>query len=66
MMLIEILIKRGEEGEELKAPHYASAAAIYNYIITHNIIPNTIRTFIIVKLCLVIKRIYLLLLIILL
>ena len=35
------IIKRGKEGEELKTPHYASTAAIYNYIITYNIIPNT-------------------------
>ena len=28
------------KGEELKAPHYTSAA-IYDYITIHNIIPNT-------------------------
>ena len=30
------------KGEELKAPHYASAAALYDdYIIIYNIIPNS-------------------------
>ena len=29
------------KGEELKAPHYASAAATRDYIITRDIIPNT-------------------------
>ena len=34
--------KKGvRKGEEFKAPHYASAAAIHNYITTYNIIPNT-------------------------
>ena len=28
------------KGEEFKAPRYASAAAIRNYITTYNIIPN--------------------------
>ena len=28
------------KGEQLKAPCYASTAAIYNYIITRDIIPN--------------------------
>ena len=41
MMLIVIVMKRGEEGEELKAPRYASAAATRDYIITRDIIPNT-------------------------
>ena len=41
MMLIVIVIKRGEEGEEFKAPRYASAAALYNdYVTTRDIIPN--------------------------
>ena len=40
MMLIVIIIKRGEEGKEFKALYYASAAAICNYIIIYNIIPN--------------------------
>ena len=29
------------KGEELKAPRYASAAAIRDYIITRDIIPNS-------------------------
>ena len=29
------------KGEELKAPHYASAAATRDYITTRDIIPNT-------------------------
>jgi hypothetical protein len=36
-----ILRKGVRKGEELKAPRYASAAAIYDYITTYNIIPNT-------------------------
>ena len=35
------MIKKIREGEELKAPYYASAAVIYNYITIRNIIPNT-------------------------
>ena len=40
MMLIVFTLKRGEEGEELKAPRYASAAVTRDYIITRDIIPN--------------------------
>ena len=37
-----MLIKKGvRKGEELKAPRYASAAVIRNYITICNIIPNT-------------------------
>ena len=31
------------KGEEFKAPRYASAAATRNYIITYDIIPNTVK-----------------------
>ena len=31
----------GERGEEFKVPHYASAAATRDYIITRDIIPNS-------------------------
>ena len=36
-----ILFERGRKGEELKAPHYTSAAAsCNNYVTIYNIIPN--------------------------
>ena len=41
MMLIVLIRKRGEEGKELKAPHYTSTAATRDYIFTRDIIPNT-------------------------
>ena len=41
MMLIVLLRKRGEEGKELKTPRYTSAAAIRDYIIICDIIPNS-------------------------
>ena len=41
MMLYSILGKGIKKGEELKAPRYASAAAIRDYITAHDIIPNT-------------------------
>ena len=37
-----LLWKRGEEGEELKAPRYARAMATRDYIITRDIIPNSL------------------------
>ena len=36
------------KGKELKAPHYASAAAIRDYIIARDIIPNTGNSFFVV------------------
>jgi hypothetical protein len=42
LFFVYIILRKGvRKGKELKAPHYASAAAIHNYITTHNIIPNT-------------------------
>ena len=42
MVVIYIIVRKGvRKGEELKAPYYTSAAAIRDYITTHNIIPNT-------------------------
>ena len=43
MILIDSLGKGVRKGEELKAAHYASAAAIRDYMITCNIIPNKYR-----------------------
>ena len=40
MIVIRFLGKRVRKGEELKAPRYASAAAIRDYITTRDIIPN--------------------------
>ena len=40
-MLIVIIKKRGKEGKEFKTLYYTSAAAIRDYIITRDIIPNT-------------------------
>ena len=40
MMLYSILGKGVKKGEELKAPHYASAAATRDYITICDIIPN--------------------------
>ena len=37
------------KGEELKAPRYASAAALYDdYVTTRDIIPNTSNSFFVV------------------
>ena len=41
VILVFLLRKGVRKGEELKVPHYASAAAIRDYITTRNIIPNT-------------------------
>ena len=41
VILIISLRKEVRKGEELKAPRYANAAAIHDYITTYNIIPNT-------------------------
>ena len=42
MMLIDCCYGKGvRKGEELKAPRYASAAAIHDYITIRDIIPNT-------------------------
>jgi hypothetical protein len=41
MLLFYIVLKKGvRKGEEFKAPHYTSAAAIRDYITTRDIIPN--------------------------
>ena len=41
MVVIYIIVRKGvRKGEEFKAPCYASAAAIRDYITTRDIIPN--------------------------
>ena len=40
MMLFDCFVKGVRKGEELKAPRYASAAAIRDYITARDIIPN--------------------------
>ena len=43
MILIVIILKKGvRKGKELKTLYYTNAAAIHNYIIIYNTIPNTI------------------------
>ena len=50
LLFLIILGKGVRKGEELKAPRYASAAAIYNYITARNIIPNTYKELLLIKL----------------
>ena len=40
IVLVVFLRKGVRKGEELKASHYASAAAIHDYITVRDIIPN--------------------------
>ena len=45
MLFDSLILKKGvRKGEELKAPRYASAAAIRDYITTRDIIPIIIYT----------------------
>ena len=41
MLYIQLILGKVSEGEELKAPRYASAAATRDYITARDIIPNT-------------------------
>jgi hypothetical protein len=41
VLIFDCLKKGVRKGEEFKAPCYASAAAIRDYITIYNIIPNT-------------------------
>ena len=42
MLYIQLIVRKGvRKGKELKAPRYASAAVIHDYITARDIIPNT-------------------------